>query len=54
MRYMMFVAVDPDGEQVDDDTLPAWVADVDGRGKRLIGRAAAAGIRRHHGPGAQG
>ena len=37
MRYLMFVATDPDGEQLDDDLLPAWLADVDGRGKRLIG-----------------
>jgi hypothetical protein len=37
MRYLMFVAVDPDGEEPEDDLLPAWLADVDGRGKRLIG-----------------
>src|SRR4051812_12771583 len=37
MRYLMFVAVDPDGEEPEGDLLPAWLADVDGRGKRLIG-----------------
>ena len=41
MRYLMFVATDPDGEAPDDDRdadlARAWVADVDGRGKRLVG-----------------
>jgi hypothetical protein len=37
MRYLMFVATDPDGEQLDEDLTPAWVEDVDRRGKRLIG-----------------
>ncbi|HSK92275.1 MAG TPA: YciI family protein [Euzebyales bacterium] len=37
MRYMMFVGVDPEGEQLEEDDVEAWVADVDGRGKRVIG-----------------
>jgi hypothetical protein len=37
MRYLMFVANDPDGEQLPENTTPDWVADVDARGKRLIG-----------------
>ena len=37
MRYMMLVGTDPEGEQLEEDTTEAWVADVDGRGKRLIG-----------------
>ena len=38
MRYMMFVATDPDGEELDDSLMPAWLADVDGRGKRIMGQ----------------
>jgi hypothetical protein len=37
MKYLMFVADDPEGEQVDMDTTSDWVTDVDSRGKRLIG-----------------
>ena len=37
MKYMMFVADDPDGETLDDGPLPDWAADVDRRGKRVIG-----------------
>jgi hypothetical protein len=43
MKYMMFVVVDPDAAaeadepSADDLTIDEWVADVDGRGKRLAG-----------------
>jgi hypothetical protein len=37
MKYLMFVAIDPDGETLDDSTLPNWAEDADARGKRLIG-----------------
>jgi hypothetical protein len=37
MKYLMFVGIDPDGEQIEADNVLEWVADVDGRGKRLIG-----------------
>lgn len=37
MKYMMFVGVDPDGEEIGEDNVEEWVADVDGRGKRIIG-----------------
>ena len=42
MKYMMFVVVDPaaaaEAEPSDQDlTIEQWVADVDGRGKRLDG-----------------
>jgi hypothetical protein len=40
MRYMMFVVVDPDAEAGPSDdrpTIEEWVADVDGRGKRIMG-----------------
>jgi hypothetical protein len=43
MRYMMFVVVDPAAADAqpsaDDLTIEAWVADVDGRGKRILGDA---------------
>jgi hypothetical protein len=34
---MMFVGTDPEGEPLEEDTTEAWVTDVDGRGKRIIG-----------------
>jgi hypothetical protein len=37
MKYMMFVGIDPEGEEVDETNVQEWVADVDGRGKRVIG-----------------
>jgi hypothetical protein len=40
MKYMMFVVADPNGvEEPDADglTIEEWVADVDGRGKRVTG-----------------
>ncbi|MFE6553713.1 YciI family protein [Streptomyces sp. NPDC057746] len=42
MRYMMFVVADPDAtaeaEPAPGDlTIEEWLADVDGRGKRIIG-----------------
>jgi len=37
MKYMMFVGVDPDGEELEEDNVEAWVADLDRSGKRLIG-----------------
>ncbi|MHA4819971.1 YciI family protein [Streptomyces aculeolatus] len=42
MKYMMFVVADPDAaaeaEPAPDDlTIEEWLADVDGRGKRIIG-----------------
>ncbi|MEU9202904.1 YciI family protein [Streptomyces sp. NPDC048332] len=40
MRYMMFVVADPDAEaeaEPGEVTIEEWVADVDGRGKRIIG-----------------
>ena len=37
MKYLMFVGVDPDGEQLEEDNVEAWAKDVDGRGKRIIG-----------------
>ncbi len=44
MKYMMFVVVDPDAaaeaEPSEDDlTIEQWLADVDGRGKRITGNA---------------
>ena len=44
MKYMMFVVVDPDAaaeaEPSEDDlTIAEWLADVDGRGKRITGDA---------------
>ena len=45
MKYMMFVVVDPDAAadadppSDDDLTIEQWLADVDGRGKRLTGDA---------------
>jgi len=44
MKYMMFVVVDPDAaaeaEPSEDDlTIEQWLADVDGRGKRITGDA---------------
>ena len=42
MKYMMFVITGPDGEMrvepnPDGPTIEEWVADVDGRGKRVTG-----------------
>jgi hypothetical protein len=40
MKYMMFVIADPNGVEepnADRPTIEEWVADVDGRGKRLTG-----------------
>lgn len=37
MKYMMFVGIDPDGEELEEDNVQEWVANVDGRGKRVIG-----------------
>jgi hypothetical protein len=40
MKYMMFVIADPDGKEEpnpDAETIEQWVADVDGRGKRVTG-----------------
>ena len=37
MKYMMFVGIDPDGEELEEDYIHKWVADVEGRGKRVIG-----------------
>lgn len=37
MRYLMLVGVDPDGEMIEEDNVEEWVADLEGRGKRLIG-----------------
>lgn len=37
MRYLMIVANDPTGEDLNDDVLPDWAADVDARGKRITG-----------------
>jgi hypothetical protein len=37
MKYMMFVGLDPDGEEIVEDNVEEWVADADGRGKRIIG-----------------
>ncbi|MFJ3037131.1 MULTISPECIES: YciI family protein [Streptomyces] len=42
MRYMMFVVADPNVEaeteaEPGEVTIEEWVADVDGRGKRIIG-----------------
>jgi hypothetical protein len=44
MKYMMFVVVDPDAaaeaEPSEDDlTIEQWLAEVDGRGKRITGDA---------------
>jgi len=44
MRYMMFVVVDPDAAAEaepsgDELTIEQWLADVDGRGKRITGDA---------------
>jgi hypothetical protein len=44
MKYMMFVVVDPaaaaEAEPSEDDlTIEDWLADVDGRGKRITGDA---------------
>jgi hypothetical protein len=44
MKYMMFVVVDPDaaaeaGPSGDEPTIEQWLADVDGRGKRITGDA---------------
>jgi hypothetical protein len=44
MKYMMFVVVDPAAAaeaepSADDLTIDQWVADVDGRGKRITGDA---------------
>ena len=36
MRYMMFVATDPDPEQTEDD-IEAWMAGVEGSGKWIMG-----------------
>ena len=36
MKYMMFVATDPDGEESEDD-VEAWVAEVDSSGQRIMG-----------------
>jgi hypothetical protein len=46
MKYMMFVVVDPDAaaeaEPSEDElTIEEWLADVDGRGKRITGDALA-------------
>jgi hypothetical protein len=37
MKYMLFVGVDPDGEELEEDNVEAWVTDLDRRGKRVIG-----------------
>jgi hypothetical protein len=41
MRYMMFVALDPEGETEpegpDDDTIDEWVARYDASGARVLG-----------------
>lgn len=37
MKYLMFVCTDPTGETLEEETLEVWLADVDGRGQRLIG-----------------
>ena len=39
MRYMMFVATDPEAEPfvAEEDDIGEWVADVDARGVRLFG-----------------
>jgi hypothetical protein len=42
MKYMMFVVVDPDAAAEaepsgDDPTIEQWLADVEGRGKRITG-----------------
>jgi len=40
MKYMMFVIADPNGVEepnADRPTIEEWVADVDGRGKRVTG-----------------
>src|SRR5262245_61497681 len=42
MKYMMFVIADPDlaaeaDSAADDLTIEEWLADVDGRGKRITG-----------------
>jgi hypothetical protein len=44
MKYMMFVVVDPDAAaeaepSESDPTIEQWLADVDGRGKRITGDA---------------
>ena len=40
MRYLMIVGYDPAIEEIDDDPdIYAWVAEMDGRGVRLEGRA---------------
>ncbi len=44
MKYMMFVVVDPDAAveaepSPDELTIEQWLADVDGRGKRVTGDA---------------
>jgi hypothetical protein len=36
MRYMMFVATDPEGEQAEDD-IETWFAEVEGSGKWIMG-----------------
>ena len=36
MKYLMFVCTDPEPESSPDD-VDAWVADLDSRGKRLLG-----------------
>ena len=46
MKYMLFVVVDPDAaaeaEPSEDElTIEEWLADVDGRGKRITGDALA-------------
>jgi hypothetical protein len=39
MRYMMFVCTDPSAEKYDpaQDNIEAWVAEMDGSGKRILG-----------------
>jgi hypothetical protein len=44
MKYMMFVVVDPDAAaeaepSTDDLTIEQWLAEVEGRGKRITGDA---------------
>jgi hypothetical protein len=39
MKYMMFVATDPEPDRKPEtpDEIETWLADVEGRGKRIIG-----------------
>ncbi len=37
MKYMMFVVVDPEGEDDGEDNIDAWFADVTGRGQWVTG-----------------